>query len=274
MHRAHFRRLIALSVCLVSALACSDSPTELEVTLGETTFVVLVNPVVNDDNQAAVPTPGSAQSGVSVSVAGGPSGSTNTTGVVVLSPIEPGTKTLSVGGSDVTVGISDQDLREVAVALDAGSASVMANLQYAFGGTVVEITPSMSLTEVNAALSQSNTIVFFRAGTYTGNLEFSGSNVTLFGEGPTGGAVTLNGDVTVDGSANRIRGARITGSLTVPGSNVGVTFSRVVGALTIDGSDATLLNNAFCGTITINGGGLTALGNAGMAPIAAPAAGC
>jgi len=271
---AHLRRLIALSVCLVSALACSDSPTELEVTFGETTFVVLVNPVVNDDNQATVPTPGSAQSGVSVSVAGGPSGSTNTTGVVVLSPIVPGTKTLSVGGSDFTVGIIDEDLREVAVALDGGSASVMTNLQYAFGGQVVEITPSMSLTDVNAALSQSNTIVFFRAGIYTGNLEFSGSNVTLFGEGPTGGAVTLNGDVTVDGSANRIRGARITGSLSVPGSDVGVTFSRVMGALTIDGSDATLLNNAFCGSIAISGSGLTALGNAGMAPIAPPSGGC
>jgi hypothetical protein len=271
---AHLRRVIALSVCLVNALACSDSPTELEVTFGETTFVVLVNPVVNDDNEAVVPTPGSAQSGVSVSVAGGPSGSTNATGIVVLSPIEPGTKTLSVGGSDVTVGIIDKDLREVAVALDGGSGSEMTTLQYAFGGQVVEITPSMSLTDVNAALSQSNTIVFFRAGTYTGNLQFSGSNVTLFGEGPTGGAVTLNGDVTVDGSGNRIRGARITGSLSVPGSDVGVTFSRVVGALTIDGSDATLLNNAFCGSIAISGSGLTALGNAGMAPIAAPSGGC
>jgi hypothetical protein len=271
---AHWRRLIALTVCLVGALACSDSPTELEVTFGETTFVVLVNPVVNDDNQAAVPTPGSAQSGVSVSVAGGPSASTNTSGVVVLSPIEPGTKTLSVGGSNLTVGILDQDLREVAVALSGGSASEMTNLRYAFGGQVVDITPSMSLTDVNAALSQSNTIVFFRAGTYTGNLQFTGSNVTLFGEGPTGGAVTLNGDVTVNGSGNRIRGARITGSLSIPGSDVGVTFSRVVGALTIAGSDATLLNNAFCGSVAISGSGLTALGNAGMAPIAAPPVGC
>jgi hypothetical protein len=60
----------------------------------------------------------------------------------------------------------------------------------------------MSLGEVNAALAQSNAIVFFRAGTYTGDLAFSGSNVTLFGEGPTGGAVTLDGNITVDGSFN------------------------------------------------------------------------
>ena len=270
------RSRAALGACLVAALACgSDTGTEpTEVTLGETTFVVLVNPIVNDDNAASVPTPGSAQSGVSVSVAGGPSGSTNASGVVVLSQVEPGSKTLSVGGSDVTVTIADKDLRELAIALDGGSASVMANVRYAFGGQVVEITPSMSLAEVNSALSQSNTIVFFRAGTYTGDLQFSGSNVTLFGEGPTGGTVTLSGNITVDGSGNRIRGARITGDLSIPGSNVGISFSRVVGDLQLDGSNATLLNNSFCGSVTIAGSGLTALGNAGMAPIAAPAGGC
>ena len=270
------RRRAALSSCLVAALACGgDTGTEpTEVTLGETTFVVLVNPIVNDDNGAPVPTPGTTQSGVNVSVAGGPSGSTNASGVVVLSQVAPGSKTLSVGGSDVTVSIADKDLREVAIALDGGSASVMANVRYAFGGQVVEITPSMSLAEVNSALSQSNTIVFFGAGTYTGDLQFTGSDVTLFGEGATGGTVTLNGNVTVDGSSNRIRGARITGDLSIPGSDVGISFSRVVGDLQLAGSDATLLNNSFCGTVTIEGSGLTALGNAGMEPIPEPAGGC
>jgi hypothetical protein len=269
------RRSVALAASLAAALACSgDSPTELEVTLGETTFVVLVNPIVNDDNAVSVPAPGSDQSGVSVSVAGGPSGSTNVSGVVVLRPVEPGTKTLSADGSDVTVSIVEQDLREVAIARDGTAASVMAEVRYAFGGEVVEITPSMSLAEVNDALSQSNTIVFFRAGSYSGDLQFSGSNVTLFGEGPTGGTVTLDGNVTVDGSFNRIRGARITGSLSVPGSGVGVSFSRVAGDVEIDGSGAILLNNAFCGTVTVSGSGLTALGNAGMAPIPTPAGGC
>lgn len=268
-------RPVALSLFLLTAIGCSDeSPTELEVTLGETTFVVLINPTVNDDNEAAVPAPGNEQAGVEVAVAGGPSGSTNASGVVVLNPVEPGAKTLSANGSEVSVSIADKDLREVAVALDGGLASVMAEVPYAFGGQVVEITPSMALADVNDALSQSNTIVFFAAGTYSGDLQFSGSNVTLFGEGPTGGTVTLDGNVTVDGSANRIRGARITGNLSVPGSDVAVSFSRVVGDVAIDGSDATLLNNGFCGTVTVSGSGLTALGNAGMAPLAAPASGC
>ncbi len=180
---------------------------------------------------------------------------------------------LSADGNDISVSIADQDLREVAIALD-GAASRMAEVRYEFGGQVVEITPSMSLADVNSALAQSGTIVFFRAGSYTGDLLFSGSNVTLFGEGPTGGSVTLNGNITIAGSGNRIRGARITGSLSVPGSTVGISFSRVAGDVQLDGSNATLLNNSFCGTVTIAGSNLTALGNAGMAPLAAPTGGC
>jgi len=90
----------------------------------------------------------------------------------------------------------------------------------------------------------------------------------------TATSVTLNGNVTVGGSQNRIRGARITGNLSVPGSNFGMSFTRVVGTFQLDGSGATLLNNGFCSTVTINGSGRTLLGNAGMAPIDPPAAGC
>lgn len=274
LNRLPLRRLMLFG-CLIATVACSDeSPTELEVTFGETTFVVLVNPVVNDDNATSVPAPGSEQSGVPVTVTDGPSGTTNANGVVVLTDIAPGTRTLSVGGNEVAVSIAEQELREVAVASEASTAGVMAEVPYAFGGQVIEITPSMSLADVNDALAQSNTIVFFRAGTYTGDLAFSGSNVTLFGEGPTGGAVTLDGNVVVDGSFNRIRGAHITGTLSIPGSDVGISFSRVAGDVQIDGSDTTLLSNAFCGTVTIDGSGLTALGNAGMSPVAPPTTGC
>ena len=150
----------------------------------------------------------------------------------------------------------------------------MANVHYAFGGAVVEITPSMSVTEVNSELARSNLIVFFRAGAYTGNLVFAGSNVTLFGEGPQGGQVTLNGTVDVEGSANRIRGARMMSAVSVPGSNFGFSFSRVSSGFSMDGSQGVLLNNAFCGTVTIAGSGTTALGNAGLAPLPAPTGGC
>lgn len=265
-------------VALAIGACGGDATGPTAVPYGQTTVVILVNPVINDINEASMPAVGTVRSGLTVSVEGGPSGATDANGVVVLSNFTPGTKTISLSGSglsgSVQVTIADKDLHEVAIALTASGAALMANVRYPFGGTVVEVTPSMSAAQVNAALEQSTIIVFFRAGTYTGDLVFAGSNTTLFGEGPTGGQVVLNGNVTVEGSASRIRGARITGSLTAPGSEFGFSWGRVAGALDVDGSSSVFLNNAVCGTITIAGSGTTALGNAGMAPIPAPGGGC
>lgn len=270
----------ATAALALTLVACGDdtvtSPTE--VSLGETTFVFLLNPVVNDANQKSVPSPGSEQSGVDVAIADGPSGSTDAAGIVVLAPVEAGTRSVAFDdGSNtgsLSLEIAERDLREVAVALDAGGAAEMALVEYAFGGEVVVITSDMSIQDVNEALGQSNIIVLVEGGTYTGNVDFSGSNVTLFGEGAEGGNVTIDGDVVVSGSQNRLRGVRVTGDLSVPGSDAGVSFSSVVGSLTVDGSDVRLLDNAFCGSVTLGGGGLLALGNAGMAPIPAPSDGC
>jgi hypothetical protein len=251
----------------------------VEVQLGETTFVFVVNPVVNDANEAPVPEPGGARSGVDISVAGGPSGTTAAAGVLVLGPVTPGTRTVEVAdphgnAGEVALTIDAQDLHEIAVAIDASGAATMAGVVYRFGGEVVDITPTMSLADVNNALARSNVIVFLRSGSYTGDLEFSGSNVTLFGEGAGGGNVTIHGSVTVSGSSNRIRGARIVGDVEISGSNAGISFSSVTGATSISGSDTVLLNNAFCGPVEIGGSGTFALGNAGMAPINAPSTGC
>ena len=64
-HRYIFPLLALLSMGGTGLLSgCGgDSPTEptvTNVTYGETTLVVLANPVVNDANQEALPTPGTA----------------------------------------------------------------------------------------------------------------------------------------------------------------------------------------------------------------------
>lgn len=270
----------SLFLCALLSLGCGgdDATDPSDVTYGETTFVVLVNPTINTANGVSVAPPGAMRSGVSLGVDGGPSSTSGANGVGVLAPIAAGSRTLSLSGGgasgDAAVSIAEGDLREVAVALDDAGAAVMADVRYAFGGAVVEVGPSTPLAEVNAALSQSNVIVFFRSGTYTGDLQFSGSNVTLFGEGTSGGQVTLDGNVTVSGSGNRIRGARITGDLSVPGSDAGLSFSRVSGTATISGSSPSLLNNSFCGVVTVSGSTPRLLGNAGLEPIAAGAGGC
>lgn len=277
-----FAAAIAAVALLAGTLAgCGDDditdPTSVE--LGETSFVFVVNPTVNDANEDSVAASGPNRGGVDISFQDGPSGTTGADGVSVFAALDSGTHSVSFDDGEGNTGqlsltLNARDLREVAVALTDSGATEMANIPYEFDGEVVEITSDMSVSDVNDALANSNRIVFVRGGTYTGDINFSGSNVTLFGEGPEGGNVTLDGDVTVDGSANRLRGARITGHLSVPGSDAGISFSSVQDSLVVDGSDAVLINNAFCGTITIEGSGTVALGNAGMAPVPEPSEGC
>jgi hypothetical protein len=154
-----------------------------------------------------------------------------------------------------------------AVALSAapGVAEIMVNVDYK-SDQAFEVTPTMTNTQVNAALAVSDRVVFFAGGTYDGDLTFEGSRVTLFGEGVLGGNVILNGNVTVSGSDSRIRGTEITGALTIPASKVGLSFSRTIGEVTSSGSDSMFLQNELCGTETITGSGVTVVGNVGAAP--------
>src|SRR5688572_2017374 len=214
--------------------AITDPP---GVVFGEPGCGVVVNPAINDANQVTVPLPGSGGAGA---------------------------------GGQVTVNLGAEEFRELALSVTGSAVTMMANVDHDFEGEIVQVTPSTSISEVNAALARSDVIVFLRSGSYTGNLTFSGSRVTLFGEGPAGGSVVLNGNVTVSGSDNRVRGARITGSLSVPGSNFSLSFSRVDGTSLVSGSNSTLLNNTFCGSVTIPGSGSRLLGNAGLAPIPQP----
>ncbi len=272
-----------LAIIVTPALAfCGDDdstgPPPPDVTFGETTIVVIANPPINDVNAMSMPAPGSTRAGITVTSDDGVSVVTGTDGVAVLADVAPGTRTITLSeGSDtddVTVSIVDGDLREVAVAFDGGVATIMKNLLYALSGTVTEVNPLMSVAQVNDALSQSNTIVFFRGGIYVGDLQFSGSNLTLFGEGATGGQVMINGNVTVDGSNNRFRGALVMGNLSVPGSDAGVSFGRVDGSFGLSGSSGVLLHNAYCSTSSVTGSNPTALGNAGLAPVDASEGGC
>jgi hypothetical protein len=270
------RALLGAIIAALAAAGCGDEevtapPTE--VGLGETTAVVLVNPTVNTASGVTLPAPGSVRSGLEVSW-GGTQVRTDAEGVAVLGRIAPGSRSLSVTGSglagSVLAAIAEQDLHEIALALTPAGAALMANVRYAFGGEVVDITPSTPLAQVNQHLARSNIIVLMSGGIYRGDLRFTGSNVTLFGSGVRGGEVTIEGDITIVGSSNRIRGARIQGLLTITGSDAGVSFSRVTGALSLSGSGAVLLNNAFCAQATISGSNATLLGNAGLAPLPAP----
>jgi hypothetical protein len=268
-----------LSATLVAlASACGDvssggaGPAPTQVKFGETALVVVVNPMINDANNKALPAPGPARGGVKLTSDDGVSATTGADGIAVLTPLAEGARTITVAGDNAggtfTVTMTAARLREIAIATQGASAEIMVDLDYTATRTV-EIAPGASAVEVNSALAVSDSVVFFHGGVYTGDLDFSGSRVTLFGEGALGGKVELRGNVTVSGSNSRIRGATITGDLVMPASGLGLSFSRVTGTTIAAGSDATFLANGLCGPESISGSGTAAVGNAGAAPSAA-----
>lgn len=266
-----------LSVGLAAILAAgcgSDGSSDTRndptrVRFGDTVLVVVLNPVVNDANITPVPSPGTARAGVTLTSDDSMTTTTDATGIGVLGPLAPGMRTVTLSGNGLSgsfsVMMAEGELRELALAAEGERADVMVELDYP-SDRIFEVSPAMSNAAVNDALAVSDSVVFFRGGTYEGDLDFSGSRVTLFGAGVVGGEVTLDGNVTVSGSDSRIRGTRITGNLTIPASGVGLSFSEVEGSTQSDGSDATFLANALCGGMDLTGSGTTALGNAGAPP--------
>jgi hypothetical protein len=273
MKQASIMLVLALVACGGgdSDTATPDANDPLDVRFGDTALVIVVNPIVNDANDQAVATPGLARAGVTLTADDGVSATTDASGIAVLAPLTAGSRTVTVTGTDVggtfNVLMAAGELRELAIASQGATSSIMLELDYK-SDRVTEINPTMSTTEVNTALEVSDQVVFFASGTYTGDLDFSGSRVTLFGEGVRGGKVIIDGSIMMSGSDSRIRGTTITGNLTVPASGTGLTFSRVNGTTDATGSDATFLRNALCGPASITGSGSFVLDNAGTPPTA------
>jgi hypothetical protein len=257
---------------LVAACGNDDPTTGIDPTdvrFGDTALVVVVNPAVNDANRDPLPEPGTTRGGIVLTSDDGIADTTDADGIAVLAPLTAGTRTISVSsGGSFTVVIADGELRELALAADATGAEVMLEIDYKTDD-VVELSPAMPSGEIAAALAVSDRVVFLAGGVYVGDLDFSGSRVTLFGEGVLGGTVTLDGNVTMSGSDSRIRGAHIIGDLSIPASGTGLSFSRVDGNFDATGSDTTLLANELCGGDAITGSGSIVVGNAGAAPLAA-----
>ena len=262
---------LALAGLACGLLACGGDSSATDVSFGETTVVIVINPAINDANEAGnIPLPGRDTAGLTVSSDDGISNTSDGNGVAVLTGLEAGRRTITISGNGIdastVVQITEGELRELSAAVINRTFAIMSNVGITSEGTVIEIESTMSAEEVNDALDTSNVVLFFRGGTYEGDLDFSGSDAILFGEGARGGQVIFTGNVQVTGSRSRIRGATVQGTLSLPASNSSLSFSRIEGSTTVDGSDAVLLQNQFCGGATVNGSGVTAVGNLGLAP--------
>lgn len=270
-------RLHKLAIlAVVATLGCggddgdtTDPPDPLDVQFGDTALVVVINPVVNDATDKSVPEPGSELAGIEFTSDDGVSATSDMSGIAVLADLTAGMRTIAVVGDNIDasfqVSMTAGELREIALAADGGRAEVMVQLDYK-SQQVAMLDPTMTNEQVNDALSVSDTVVFFAGGIYEGNLDFSGSRTTLFGEGVFGGEVTIDGDVTMSGSDSRIRGTLVTGDLQVPASGTGLSFSRVDGNANFEGSDSTILQSELCGSAQADASGAIALGVTGLSP--------
>jgi hypothetical protein len=149
---------------------------------------------------------------------------------------DPGTYSFQV--------VREKELYDVVVAWRNGSVqAVFPPVRYPIGGQVVVVVPGESIAQ---AASSDNVILMLQPGTYPGNFELRSAGVLIFGawsqeEGPLS---IIEGDVTVLGGGNRMRGVKINGRLTSNANSLSVAFSDIASA-NITGNGVTLLRNRF-----------------------------
>lgn len=242
---------------------------------GSTALITVVNPQVNDGNTTAIPESAAiVREGVGVDVDPGGAATTDATGMAVIDDVAAGEiDVLFDGGASLPLTILDNgDVYDLAVGYDGSEVTGYPNfpIRYGVGGDIVVFDSHANPDAVADALSTNGNIVFFRNGTFLGDLLITGDDVIFFGEGFTERQVLIDGSVTVRGTGVRIRGFTVTGSVTVLGNDFGMAFTVVQGETQILGNAVAFLRNALCGSVTVPSSNATLLDNEGMAPLPDP----
>jgi hypothetical protein len=276
-----------LSACL--AVSCGDddgesvgSPsttpgTNPDVAAGATTFVAVLNPIVNTGHTTGTPgSLGTGRDGVTVAIRGGAS-ITTADGLGVL-PAPVGPITVDVGAAAIghTV-VAEGDVYDAPIAVSGTTAAYFdaTPIRYAVGkgSGAVFFAPTDNIGTIETKLGDDDVVVVLRPGIYKGNLRITGKGALLFGEGFKDRAVTIEGSISAEGEEVRLRGLTITGNLESKGNNFGISFSVVRGATTISGNGGAFVRNVFCGQTKVPSSNATLLDNYGVEPIKAPPAG-
>ncbi len=239
------RRLLAVLVGL-SLVGCGeDDPPPSPGRFGEvTSAVVLVNPVINQGSTTSV-SPGGERANVEFQVEDLPVARTDSTGLALVEELPTGTVTLDFDpGTYSFQVVQEKELYDVVLAYQDGRVQpLFPPVRYPLGGEVVEVEPGESIA---AAAASDDTIIVLKEGTYPGNLELRAEGVLIFGAwSPIRGPLSvIEGNVTVLGGSNRMRGVKVTGRLTSNANSFSAAFSDIASA-TITGNGVTLLRNRF-----------------------------
>ncbi len=255
-----------LRAVLALALAgCGGEPTPATGRFGEvTSAVVVVNPVINQGSSTTVAV-GSERSGIEFTAADLEPVQTDSTGLALVEELPKGTVTLDFDPGTYSFQVErEKELYDVVVAYRNGTVQpLFPPVRYPLGGQVVEVEPGDSIAQ---AAASDGTIIVLKPGSYPGNFELRAENVIIFGAwSPKDGPLSIiEGNVTVLGGANRMRGVKINGRLTSNANNFSAAFSDIASA-TITGNGVSLLRNRFtAGQATVPSSNAVLVDNMGI----------
>ena len=263
---------------VLAVSGCGDDGIDPDRPFGKTAIVVVVNPAVNEGNTASVP-PSYDENrvdGIEVDADPGDADTTDSDGFSVLDDLDEGELDLVFDSGPVLPFTVQQagDVHDLAVAYNGETVEEFPNspIRYGVGGEIKVFDTKADPQQVTDALSTDGNIVYFKNGTYQGDLEITGNDVIFFGEGFTERDVIIDGSVLVRGTSVRIRGFTVTGDITVLGNDFGMAFSVVQDKTAINGQEVSFLANHFCGQVTVPSSNATLLHNHGLAPLGEPPA--
>jgi hypothetical protein len=223
-----------------------------------------VNPVINRGSTTSVTT-GTERSGVEFQAEDLPVSRTDSTGLALVEELPTGTVTLDFDpGTYSFQVVREKELYDVVLAYRNGTVQeLFPPVRYPLSGNVVVVEPGESIAE---AAASDDAIILLMAGNYPGNVELRSDSVIIVGAwSPTEGPLSvIEGNVTVLGGGNRMRGVRVTGRLTSNANNFSAAFCDMATA-TITGNGVSLLRNRFtAGQATVPSSNAVLVDNTGI----------
>lgn len=227
-----------------------------------TSAVVLLNPVINQGSTITVQ-PGATRADVEIRAADLEPVRTDSSGLAVITGLPTGTVPFELGEASTNVQvIQEKELYDIVLAWRGGSLThVIPPVRYPIGGEVRVLAPGSRIQDALA----DDVIIVLEAGTYPGNVEIREEGVLIFGawsieEGPLS---TIEGDVSVFGGGNRMRGVKVSGKLTSNANGFSAAFSNL-GSAYITGNSVSLLRNTFAEGVTVPSSSAVLVDNIGI----------
>lgn len=263
--------ILAVSTTSAFLTSCGDDESEVDPGLSAggmnfgkiTSAVVVVNPVINEGSSTTVSS-GVGRNGINVQIGELPAVSTDATGLAVINEIPTGSQSLKFENGSLNFDVVNQgELYDMIVSYTDGVAYIVPVVRYPIGGTVTVLNPGDDITK---AASDDNAVIFLNEGTYTGDVLVSGEGVLIFGSwDPAKGPLSIiDGNLTFNGGAGRIRGLQVEKTITVNANSFSAAFSNFNNA-DLKGNSMVLLRNKFTGeSLTVPSSSAVLVDNIGI----------